>query len=367
MVNAAICKYHEYMSKSNTPIDQDKIAASIMEGAASKDIQKRVSEDRLLKIITPQSEWEKRLLIAYSHRILNLAISESNFERAHALLDAGVPVVMHGQADDQEGWTILHHMVEGEVLYGDGSNMDILDQFVARPEVAEAINHRTHNGDTALWFAIHSRFDLAAERLIELGARLDYSLDQKTNEFGSPNKKIEWEYICNNIERLPRTVVAYAAHLNQNDLRSPEKTHSVLNARAELLVKRMCAWDMEAFFPQRLDTATQALVHIFDGMKKGADKDLQSHATLHVQTAFKQMFAQNEDINKIETKAHFAARVLDALERMGIDSWGRQSEGTWRILIESQVPNDVLSYMEKERLTRTSDMRDFKTKARPRL
>lgn len=258
-------------------------------------------------------------------------------------------------------------MVEGEVLNEDGSNMDILDQFIARPEVAEAINHRTHNGDTALSFAIESNFDRAAERLIELGARLEYSLDLKSNRFGNSNEKTEWEHICNNIERLPRTAVAYAAQLKKEGLLSSKKDFSILSAKAGLLVNGMRGWDMEAFSPQRLDTATQALVHIFDGMQQVVDEDLKSLATLHVQTAFNHIFMRTEDIHKIETKAHFAGRVLDALERMGVDSWGRQSEGTWRILIESQVPNDALSYMEKERLTRTSDKRDFKTKARPRL
>lgn len=98
------------MSKSNTPIGQVKIATAIMEDSRSKDIQVRALGDRILNVITPQSEWEARLLIAHSHRILNLAISESNFERAHALLDAGAPVIAHRDADDQEGWTIIHQI-----------------------------------------------------------------------------------------------------------------------------------------------------------------------------------------------------------------------------------------------------------------
>ena len=166
----------------------------------------------LMRICLPQTEWEAKKLQEHAVALLNLAAAEGRMERVHELLDAGAPLLVEHEDNSEEGWTILHHVIAGEVLYPDGRNGQILDDLLARPEVREIIDHRTDHGHTALHAAITGKMDGAAACLIEHGAKLDHSGEPKPGvDPLSPVKK-EWDILRHPdfLTRMPKALAAYA-------------------------------------------------------------------------------------------------------------------------------------------------------------
>jgi hypothetical protein len=338
------------MPTPQSPIHLDKIGERIMHNPRTKAQREKMRDVELAQLSLPQNDWERRLFAGHVHRLLNLATSEARLERVHQLLKAGAPVMVDGEADDQEGWTLLHHMVEGEVLDSSGANLHELGRVLEYPSVRKALNHCTMRGDTALMFAIQSRFDVVAVCLLQAGARLDGSKETE-HTYPSGPRPVEWKLICDHLDHLGQTARVYAPLLNAEDAAVPSEAARVLMERLDYLCEHIRT---RTSTPEAAATNLSILEILLDALSPQMaqydenydDKLLRNAARTLNWIAIER---DGEDLS-IDIKAPLAVKMLDAFHRAGLDVWSDGAKETWRSLTQGLGSAHLLSYLENARL-----------------
>ena len=337
-----------------SPIELERLGDLIMGDPRSKAGRARMHDLKLLELSVPENDWERRMLAAHTHRLLNLATADARLDRVRRLLEAGAPVVVHGEADDQEGWTLLHHIVEGEVLDASGSNIHELDRLLEFPAVRAAIDHQTVAGDTALLFAIQAKFDVAALHLLKGGARLDAS---KTNEqsYKEDPKPVEWELICNHLGSLPKTAQEYAGLLNPEDAQSDDRRAQVLLSRLTYLCKQARSRESKPGVVDEYVELIERILAPLSGQSVGSDERYSAQLLSDAKTTLTCWIAitVNDDL-LFNAKGQAAVRMLEAFHGAGLDVWNAQEGGLWSEITTPIGSQPLLAHLEKARLDRAT-------------
>lgn len=342
------------MATSTNPITLDKIGEQIMHNPHSKARHATIQERKLAELSLPQNEWERRFLIGHVHRLLNLAVSESRLDRVHQLLKAGAPVVVDGEADDQEGWTLLHHMVEGEVLDSSGTNLYELERVLEYPAVRQALDHRTTQGDTALLFTIQSKFDVAATCLLKAGAMLDGSKETE-HTYKSGPRPVEWKLICDNLDQLPLTARTYAPLVNPEDAQSESNKTRVLMERLDYLCERIRTHTSTPNAAELNLSVLEALLDAFSPQMAECIGNYIGKLQYNAACILKWIAIERDggDLS-IDLKAPFAVSMMEAFNRAGLDVWSQDSDGAWDPLTQGLGSPHLLAYLENARLERAT-------------